>query len=146
MAKLRVLIDSNIWINAVDKKEQKSMAKLKHYLNSASDYELFTTPLIRHEVLRGVDWYDDKRVEALQLALNGAQNLNITPDIGNLASELFRYSRSIDGPATDRRSMDLLHFATAKCHGLRIESDDKDFVRLEELHASYLDSSPGSPT
>ena len=65
MAKLRVLIDSNIWINAVDKKEPKSIAKLKRYLNSASDYELFTTPLIRHEVLRGVDWYDDKRVEAL---------------------------------------------------------------------------------
>ena len=138
MAKQRVLIDSNIWINAVDKKERQSMARLKHYLNSGGDYELFTTPLIRHEVLRGDDWYDDKRVEALQAALNDTENLNITPAIGELASELFRFSRSINGPTLDRKSMDLFHFATAKCHDLHIESGDKDFARLEELHAQYI--------
>ena len=42
--------------------------------------------------------------------------------------------------------MDLLHFAAAKCHYLRIESGDKDFARLEELYANYRDSSPSSPT
>ena len=63
MAKLRVLIDSNIWINAVDKGEEEYMEKLELYLDPDSDYDACITPLIRHEVLRKVDWGDNERIK-----------------------------------------------------------------------------------
>ncbi|MDE3995596.1 PIN domain-containing protein [Glaesserella parasuis] len=55
---------------------------------------LFLTPLIRYEVLRGVEWDNIEKLNTLKSALKAFQTIDINDDIADLARNLFRLDKA----------------------------------------------------
>lgn len=94
----RYLLDTNYLIYLADPKadSNKKAEVLRDFEDKlqASEALFFLTPLIRHEVLRGVDWNDTDRLKKLKEALRRIQTIEINNDISDLARNLFRLDRA----------------------------------------------------
>lgn len=108
------------------------------------DGRLVITPLIRHEIMRGVPHSDGERASRLSSSLAAIDSLDITDEISDLASALFRLDRHERGPTEvpvlDKRRFDVFHFAAAKCYGLEFISEDAGMATPESLHARLADA------
>lgn len=142
----KVLLDANILIAALDetgntKDKQKTQAtQLLNTLLSSEEVKLIITPLIRYEVLRGVEWDDAERYARLKDSLDKLVELDVNREVSELASNLFRYDRSINIASQrniEKRKFDVFHLASAKCHHLEIASQDSDIASLESLYNGY---------
>lgn len=134
-----ILLDANLLISAFDTKEKVAVEAMRKLLKDDS-ISLAITPLIRYEVLRSVEFTDDVLHEKLKERLNGFEEFDITRDISELSTALFRYAKSegkVNPENVNKRSFDIFHWATAKCNELEIESNDGDIDRLETLYDEY---------
>lgn len=93
----RYLLDTNYLIYLADPKadSNKKAEVLRDFEDKlqASEALFFLTSLIRHEVLRGVDWNDTDRLKKLKEVLRRIQTIEINNDISDLARNLFRLDR-----------------------------------------------------
>nr|WP_314265752.1 PIN domain-containing protein [uncultured Moellerella sp.] len=144
-----VLLDANLLIAALDESctttelEKEAAKKQLDEILSDENIKIFITPLIRYEVLRGINWKDKDIFNQMSTILNGIPNLDITTDISELSANLFRFRRGQpDNDANgliklDKRSFDLMHFSTAKCSHCECISRDTDISKIEKIHQFY---------
>ena len=140
-----ILLDTNILIKIIkDPKEQEAMQLLNLLEEGAL---IYTTPLIKHEVLRFYKQKDHEQEyqKAVNL-LKMLKNLDINQHIGDLATEIVRFERQkyperydtqVNGKTKNinKYNFDIFHVATAKHHQLELESNDEDvFSRIEDLY------------
>lgn len=146
----RYLLDTNYLIYLADPKadSNKKAEVLRDFEDKlqASEALFFLTPLIRHEVLRGVDWNDTDRLKKLKEALRRIQTIEINNDISDLARNLFRLDRAKQELVKQKQSgekniekyqFDMFHFATAKIYNLEILSKDRDMKAIGALYEQY---------
>ncbi len=139
----KVLLDANMIISAFERKDPQAKQVLRQLL--ADDNTAFAiTPLIRYEVLRGINFSNSTKYSELESILNGFEEFEICREQASLSSNLFRFSRSDasqdQSRIVDKRSFDLIHLATAKCNELELCSSDGDLAKLEKLYQDYLAS------
>ena len=135
------LLDTNYLIYLVDPNANSSKkAEVLHDLAlKLKDPEtlLFLTPLIRYEVLRGVEWDNIEKLNTLKNALKAFQVIDINDDISDLARNLFRLDKANQktGSTTviEKYQFDMFHFAAAKENNLEILSKDRDMSAIENL-------------
>lgn len=144
----RVLLDTNLLVAALDQgastspdQREKAIAALMSLLQS-DDVALAITPLIRYEVVRGVDWASQERHDALKEALADFEEFDISRDIAELAADLYRFDKSRADEAGERRNLekrkfDAFHLASAKCYELELASQDTDIAKLDKLYQTY---------
>ena len=143
------MLDTNLLIAAFDKngttaaeERQAAISQLASLL-SDSDTQLFITPLVRYEVLRGIQWQNQSDFETVKQALNGFPELEITRNISELAASLFRFDihrasqAGERGRNIDKRKFDVFHFCSAHCNGLTLFSRDSDIGKIALLHQEY---------
>ena len=98
---------------------------------------LFLTPLIRYEVLSGVEWDNIEKLNTLKSALKAFQTIDINDDIADLARNLFRLDKANQKNGSkkviEKYQFDMFHFATAKENDLEILSKDRDMTVIENL-------------
>lgn len=145
----KVLLDTNLLIAAFDKNgttsaEVRASATEKlAELVKEPDVALFITPLIRYEVLRGVNWLNEDEFLEMQTILNGFPELEITRNISELSANLYRYdSWQAHQPGAiarnlEKRKFDVFHFCSAHCNGLDLCSLDTDIGRITLLHRDF---------
>ena len=146
----KVLLDANLLIAAFDNngntsEEIRATAKNKlTELLSDPDVMFFITPLIRYEVLRGVNWQRNDDFESLKDILNTFPELDITRNVSELAANLFRFERwnmlqrNDNSRNLDKRKFDIFHFCSANCNNLELCSNDTDIGKINILHDSYI--------
>lgn len=145
----KVLLDTNLLIAALDKSGttsaeiKASATKRLAELASEPDVALFITPLIRYEVLRGINWLNEDDFHEMQEILNGFPELEITRNISELSANLYRYdSWQVCQPGAvarnlEKRKFDVFHFCSAHCNGLELCSLDTDIGRITLLHRDF---------
>lgn len=141
-----ILLDANILISALDTNEPGAVKYLRSLLQD-DDVLLAISPLIRYEVLRGVAIDDNKRHEKLKNILDGYEEFDITKDVSELSSTLFRYAQSVGRVNTkniNKHSFDIFHWATAKCNNFEMGSNDSDLKTINTLYTEYLASNDES--
>lgn len=133
----KVLLDANMLISAFDTKTPKAIKDMKSLLLD-DDVALSISPLIRYEVLRGVAYDNDLLHEDLKSKLNGFEEFDISLEVVELSTKLFRYAKSKDRDIVNKRSFDIFHFCTAKCNNLEFGSNDSDMGKLEALYQDCM--------
>lgn len=144
----KVLLNANLLIAAFDtngttSEEMKVVASEKlSALLSDPDAVIFITPLVRYEVLRGINWQNQAAFQAMQATLNEFPELEITRDISELSANLFRLDKDIaiklnEKRNVDKRRFDVFHFCSAHCNSLELCSNDTDIAKISGLHTAY---------
>lgn len=145
----KVLLDTNLLIAAFDtngttSQEMKDSAiALLTTLLSDPEVELFITPLVRYEVLRGISWLSGDDFEMMKKTLNAFPELDVTRDISELSANLFRFDGHRARQANDinrnldKRKLDVFHYCSAHCNGLEFCSNDTDIGKIKVLHREY---------
>lgn len=137
------LLDTNYLIYLVDDEsdENKRTEILQDFKTKLEreDSHFFLTPLIRYEVLRGVDWENNDKFLALSKVLAQFEALDITQNVADLAGKLYRFDkfeseRSQTARNLEKRKFDMFHFATAKINSLEVLSKDSDLRKIENLY------------
>ncbi|MGX2956888.1 type II toxin-antitoxin system VapC family toxin [Ursidibacter arcticus] len=135
----KVLLDSNILITALNDKQSQAAQELIQ-LSQDPRKTLYITPLIRYEVLRGVQWDNGGEYQKCEAFLSGIASLNIDKHISDWAADIFRFEKHTRvkvGQQTkkvDKHNFDIMHFATAKVYGLHFISNDSDIKDWEDLY------------
>jgi len=144
-----VLLDTNLLIAAFDSHgstspEMKRLAiRQLSELVADPDSKLFITPLVRHEVLRGIAWQSIDEFIAMKNILKDFTELDVTRDISELSANLFRFDSWRALQANDRnrnvdkRKFDVFHYCSAHCNSLEFCSNDSDIGRIRTLHTAY---------
>lgn len=146
MSSHKILLDANFLIRALEDHSSKEYKQLEDYLEKKDDFVIYITPLIYYEVLRGVDWDNINNHTKFKSTLTLISNLNIDKSIADKATELVRFekkyraSRGEQSKKIDKHNFDIMHFSTAKVHGLKIASNDADIQAWEKLHAELIAS------
>ncbi|MDR2690302.1 MAG: type II toxin-antitoxin system VapC family toxin [Azoarcus sp.] len=150
----RVLLDTNLLIGALEpepgnRRHEEAGARL-HDLTNDPDVELFITPLIRYEVLRGVRRISFANMEA---KLDEIQELPIREKEAKRAAELFRLveedkdkKKNLQSDRNEedacptcghhplnKYSFDLFHYACAEINRLEIASQDPHIQQIQQL-------------
>ena len=135
------LLDTNYLIYLVDPNtnSSKKAEVLQDLALKLEDPEtlLFLIPLIRYEVLRGVEWDNIEKLNTLKNALKAFQVIDINDDISDLARNLFRLDKANQKTGSkkviEKYQFDMFHFAEAKENNLEILSKDRDMSAIENL-------------
>lgn len=142
----KVLLDSNVWIKAIEDPTSQEREKLKDLLKNENT-TIFITPLIRFEILRGVEKDNHQDLQKYISTIEQiASSIDIDKEIADLATKLFRFEqheRKEKGQTPkkiDKHNFDLMHFATAKTYELQWYSNDGDMVSWEKLWQAWEDS------
>ncbi|WP_318365699.1 PIN domain-containing protein [Enterobacter sp.] len=145
----KVLLDTNLLIAAFDTNgttspEMKTMAiNQLSALISEADAQLFITPLVRYEVLRGIAWQSVDDFLEMKEVLNQFPELDVTRDVSELSANLFRFDghQALQQNALkrnlDKRKFDVFHYCSAHCNGLEFCSNDSDISKIRTLHTAY---------
>ncbi|RIY31504.1 type II toxin-antitoxin system VapC family toxin, partial [Psittacicella gerlachiana] len=117
----KYLLDANIIIKAISDNNSIEYKIIEEYL-TASDVELYITPLIRYEVLRGIEYQNKTEFKRHIRFLELFDSISINNKISNLATDLFRkekFQKQVKNrqhKKLDKHNFDLMHFATAKAN------------------------------
>lgn len=137
--KRNILLDSNILMIAIKDSESNERKQLIELLTNENT-NVFITPLIRYEVLRGITWNDDEYFKKHSDVLKQLETINIDQKISDTATALFRLERKEKEESgqtpkkIDKHNFDVMHFATAKVYQLEWQSNDEDFQSWEKLY------------
>lgn len=110
---------------------------------SQDDTSFVSSPLVRYEVLRDVDWSDDTKYQDFLQKLSAFPLLDITKQVSDLSSDLYRFDkfdsvrRNIP-KNLEKRKFDVFHYATAVINDAEMFSDDGDLVKIQQLHEKML--------
>ncbi|WP_416191568.1 type II toxin-antitoxin system VapC family toxin [Neisseria sp. CCUG12390] len=142
------LLDTNylIYLADADADETKRKEILQDFAEKLQqdDSHFFLTPLIRYEVLRGVDWGNREKLQILSDILKQFESLDIKQDVADLAGELYRFDkfeaeRTQSGRNLEKRKFDMFHFSTAQINHLEVLSKDGDLANIAALHQKMQD-------
>lgn len=144
----KVLLDANKIINII-KKEAESIQWLNEQYNIYKNIMFFTTPLIRHEVLRFYPEDEKDEYERAKQFLSELSIIDIDNEISNIATDIIRYEKThyperyiqqSDGTQKriDKYNFDNMYVSTAKCHNLSISSSDKDIEKISILYEEMI--------
>ena len=139
----RVLVDSSLIICAVDSGSQtdtdnrKRAEILLDKIISDDDKDIVVTPLIIHEVTRGIPESAAERLYIVNNMLSSFKSLEISDGIADLATQVYRAMRIKHPDISVRdysRNFDLLHICAAnfyECEFLHLESSGfTEFQRI----------------
>lgn len=153
----KILLDTNLFIACFDE-DGTTSAELRNSakatlagLLSDEDVALFITPLIRYEVLRGINWRNENNFLKVKEVLDALPNLELTKDICDLSANLYRYDSWLAAQPglpprnLEKRKLDIFHFCSAKCFGVDLYSNDTDIGKINRLHQGYLASLAANP-
>ncbi|TCP95969.1 putative nucleic acid-binding protein [Cricetibacter osteomyelitidis] len=142
----KILLDTNILVSAINDAQSQERIQLEELLQDENTL-LYTTPLIKHEVLRFYKIIDENRQYSTAKAiLDLLKNLDIDERISAIATDIVRFERqkyperyqpNIDGnqKKIDKYNFDIMHIATAKQNKLEIKSNDGDVIyKYERLY------------
>ncbi|KOR39526.1 hypothetical protein ADT25_21940 [Xanthomonas oryzae] len=128
-----VLLDANLLIGALDGEEGNAAhaASLSTFeaLVADPDVKIAISPLIRYEVLRGMDEAD---VEAVNAVLNDMKEFEVRGQEAIRAAEVFRKALQTN-VNLDKRKFDVFHCVCAEINDLEILSKDGDIAKIQEL-------------
>ena len=128
-----VLLDANMLIGALDGEPGNALheASLQAFETLVADpaVKLAISPLIRYEVLRGMD---DADVEAVNAVLNDMKEFEVRGQEAIRAAEVFRKAKR-SGIALERRKFDVFHCVCAEINELEILSKDADIEKIQNL-------------
>ncbi|QHG86940.1 PIN domain-containing protein [Xanthomonas sp. NCPPB 1638] len=128
-----VLLDANLLIGALDGEEGNAdhAASLSTFeaLVADPDVKIAISPLIRYEVLRGLDEAD---VGAVNAILNDMKEFEVRGQEAVRAAEVFRKARQTN-VTLDKRRFDVFHCVCAEINDLEILSKDVDIAKIQEL-------------
>ncbi|MFQ1021773.1 type II toxin-antitoxin system VapC family toxin [Avibacterium paragallinarum] len=137
--KRNILLDSNILMIAI--KDQSSLERQQLIALLQDEHtNIFITPLIRYEVLRGIVWQDKAAFKQHIEVLDQLDTINIDQKISDKATALFRLERKVKEESgqtpkkIDKHNFDVMHFAAAKVYQLEWLSNDSDMQSWEDLY------------
>lgn len=138
-----ILSDVNILISALDSQihtevTQKEIETFSELIKNP-DISLVITPLIRYEVLRGIEKNEVQRHESIENILDGFTEISIDRKISDLSTKLYVYHKfeveNNGGTMNEnKRNFDYFHFATAKIYDLELMSNDGGFPTIEKIY------------
>ena len=137
------LLDTNylVYLADDDSDEEKRKAVLSDMAEKLQQNgsRFVLTPLIRYEVLRGVDWGKSEKLSRLTGVLAQFESLDITQNVSDLASDLYRFDkfeaeRDKTPKNLEKRKFDMFHYATASVNNLEILSHDTDVNKIKDLY------------
>lgn len=141
----KVILDANVLISVLNhdratSEEQYRTAKstLESLLRDDS-VGIVLTPLVRHEVMRGVPRSDLSKIEKIRALLDGFETISITDEISEVATTIFRIIKEQDANngiferVPSKLGFDIMHVATAHVYDLDIISNDPDIDRLKSI-------------
>ncbi|MFC0323701.1 type II toxin-antitoxin system VapC family toxin [Gallibacterium melopsittaci] len=144
-----ILLDTNKIISILKGNNQDSSWFIKK-LNEGQTL-FFTTPLIRHEVLRFYDYSDSNAIEykKAEQFLSALEIINIDKNITDIATDIFRYERTNyseryqkqpDGTEKrlDKYNFDTMYVASAMCFNLEMTSNDGDICKIKNLYSEMI--------
>ena len=104
---------------------------------------LISSQLVRYEVLRDVNWQDDKKYNDFLQHLAAFPFLDLTESVSDLASNLYRFdvfdaAQQNVNKNFEKRKFDVFHYATAFVNNVEMFSDDRDLVKIKQLHEKML--------
>lgn len=141
----KILLDANVLIKAIEDEKSEERKTIVSLLQD-EETAVFITPLIRYEVLRGINWKDNTLYSKGQRFINLLSNLNIDEAISSEAADLFRFERTMreqnqqQSKKIDKHNFDVMHFSTSKVYGLELKSHDKDMEAREQLYQKMKQS------
>lgn len=141
----RVLLDTNKIINILkDNPEDIEWLREKY---KQGNVLFFTTPLIRHEVLRFYDYSEDNKIkyQKAEEFLSNLEIIDISKGITDVATDIFRYEKTTyperyqkqaDGTEKrlDKYNFDTMYVSAAKCSNLEMTSNDGDIPKIASLY------------
>jgi predicted nucleic acid-binding protein len=142
----KVLLDANTLIGAFDSEPGNAKHRVAHErfleLMADPDTEVVITPLVRYEVLRGVQRITPEKMKA---SLDKFQEINVREKEANRAAEVYRIAkeRGLFGLDNDKekadekhwfnRSFDLFYCVCAEVNHLEVDSDDRHIQQIQQL-------------
>lgn len=137
---MRYFIDTNLIIDAYEKKKPEAINKLKPILEN-EESEFFVNRLVFLETLRTVKITHHKNFQELKEVFAGFDVLDINQAIYDQAIELSRYCQSkgvtLKGGCA---AIDFVHFTTAKYYELEMLANDGDMEKLADIYPAFLSS------
>lgn len=128
-----ILLDANILIGALDGEAGNAAHDdaLERFEALANDpaVKFAISPLIRYEVLRGMDEAD---VELVNAQLNDMKEFEVRGAEAVRAAEIFRRARR-EEIKLDKRKFDVFHCVCAEINELEILSKDADIEQIQNL-------------
>lgn len=128
-----VLLDANLLIGALDGEDGNGVHddSLATYAALAADPDVkfAISPLIRYEVLRGLDEGD---VEAVNAILNDMKEFEVRGQEAVRAADVFRKARQTD-IRLDKRAFDVFHCVCAEINELEMLSKDRHVEQIQNL-------------
>ena len=97
------------------------------------------TPLIRHEVMRGLPRSDLSKIARIQAILDNFETIAVTDEISEIATTVYRIlieqdkNQGYTERSANKLGFDIMHVATAHVYNLEIISCDSDIERLETI-------------
>lgn len=141
----KILLDANVLIRALNHDRNTTepeyldaVRTLEDSLNSESSVVVMT-PLIMHEVMRGISRSDRSKVERIRDILENFQTIEITNEISEVATTIYQNLKEQSGgdgvqPTNLRKhGFDIMHAATAHVYDLEIISNDSDIAKFLRL-------------
>ncbi|MCX7067616.1 MAG: PIN domain-containing protein [Methylococcales bacterium] len=137
---MRYFIDTNLIIDAYEKKKPEAINKLTPILEN-EESEIFVNRLVCLETLRTVKITHHKNFQYLKEVFAGFDVLDINQAIYDQAIELSRYCQSkgitLKGGCA---AIDFVHFTTAKYYELEMLANDGDMEKLADIYPAFLSS------
>ena len=136
---MRYFIDTNLIIDAFERKNPNSISKLSLILQD-SESEIFYNGLVYAETLRAV--LDENLFSTLKSAFDLFTWLDINQSIYAETKKFSRYCRSQNIKVSKGRCelIDIIHFITAKHYGLELLANDSDMEKLANVYPEWLES------
>lgn len=142
----KVLLDTNKIVKIINKEALALQWFLDNY---NEDVIFYTTPLIRHEVLRYYGLDQQNAYSKAENFLSALEIINIEKSITDIATHIVRYEKTkyperyqtqTDGnqKRIDKYNFDIMYVATAQYLNLETSSDDSDICKYTELYNESL--------
>ncbi|MDO4896945.1 MAG: PIN domain-containing protein [Moraxella sp.] len=136
-----ILLDTSILIGAFDtdfnNEQHLQDRQLVSELLQDESVKIAITPLIRHEVLQGIQNIDFDEMKDI---LDDFMEFNINDEVANQTARIFHFSRSDEfialnlGIKLNKQKFDLFHYVVAKNRDLElISSNQKDFSKIDKV-------------
>jgi len=135
------MLDANVLISALNHDSGTSeiqyraaREKLSSLLQDDS-IGVVLTPLVRHEVMRGLPRWDLSKIASVKNTLDGFITISITDEISGVATTVYQILKEQDEirGGSERNSyklaFDIMHVATAHVYNLELISTDSDIEK-----------------
>jgi predicted nucleic acid-binding protein len=145
----KILLDANVFIrvfnhdNNTTEEEYESAKNCLEALLEDDAVVVVVTPLIRHEVMRGLNRSDLSKIERVREAFDKFESIDINDQISECATKIYQILKvedlagKVEGRNPRKLGFDAMHVATAHIYDLEIISNDSDIEQLKRIIESH---------